>query len=137
MPNHVRNRLAQLCSHKNYFDPSKDMLIIKSQMKKTLRANKQRVLQIFRELVNEAWKIDLNYLYPPDKLPPHVFIVKEAANKKREAEEEHLNSFDQIKQKPTWTLFRYKELPSSEVLQQTTSKAQKKSRGFITTLNKM
>jgi hypothetical protein len=137
MPKHVRNRLVQLCSHKNYYDAQKNMLVIKSQIKNTLRSNKQKVIQIFRELVSEAWKMDLNYMYPPDKLPPHQLIEKEVADKKREEEEEYLNSFEQIKQKSTWTLFRYRELPSNEILQESTSNAQRTSQKLLKTLNEM
>jgi len=116
LPTPVRKRLINIAKHRELYKPAKDLLVIKSQSRRTKNGNKQHVVNILRELLSEAWKADLNYLPPPDELLPHQQIELEIAEKARRAEKERLDSFENIKQKHSWTIFRYMNIPSAEEL---------------------
>jgi len=138
LPESVRKRLIELCKKRDYYNLQRNQLVIKSQVKKDLRGNKQKVVQIFRELINEAWKADLNYIVPNNNLLPHQIVDKEITDQKQKELEEIQNSFETIKQKSmSWTLFRYENIPAYQEIVDNQQISKTNSEKFINTLNKL
>lgn len=137
LPKAVRKRLIEICKIRDYYDVQRNQLKIKTQSKKTLGANKKKVVEIFRELMNEAWKADLNYLVPKDKAPPHIIIEKELTDKKKLEEEESLNSWENITSQNSWTLFRVTSFPAYDELRSFENQCKEKISYYIDHLNKL
>jgi len=109
LPSAVRKRLISLAEHKDMYRHEKDMLVIKSQKKRTQSYNKQYVIKLFRALLAEAWRVDLNYLPGIDNLEPHQIVEKEINERKAQELDARTNSFERIKESQNWTIFSLRD----------------------------
>jgi len=119
LPTLVKERFVGLAQQRDVYDSGKDLVILRSQKKRSQRANKQYLIRILRAMLAEAWKADLNYIPAPEELLPHELVEKELQEHAAKEELEKRNSFDGIKQQQKWTIFRMWTLPSPEELQNT------------------
>eukprot|EP01124_Arcella_intermedia_P019932 TRINITY_DN2730_c0_g1_i1.p1 TRINITY_DN2730_c0_g1~~TRINITY_DN2730_c0_g1_i1.p1 ORF type:complete len:449 (+),score=97.36 TRINITY_DN2730_c0_g1_i1:32-1378(+) len=114
LPKNVKSRLLAIANQRGLYEMGKDLLIIKSQKKRTKRLNKHYVVQILRALLLEAWKADLNYIPGKEQLLPHQAIEYEMKAAQEREQKEYQDSFDRIKEKQHWTIFRVKSFPAEE-----------------------
>lgn len=76
LPDAVRERLIQLAGSR--YKPELNMIKLTSRSKPNQSENIANVYSIFRGLMSEAWKADLNYVPPEhDQLEPHQQIEVE------------------------------------------------------------
>lgn len=88
LPDPVRNRLIELAGSR--YKPKYNMIKLTSRTKPNQSENIANVYSIFRSLISEAWKADLNYVPPEkDQLEPHQQIEVEIEH---EQEKERLQS---------------------------------------------
>jgi len=112
LPKPVRTRLLQVAGH--FYDPRKDLLILKYQKKRTFSANKQYVVRLLGALLREAWKADLNFIpSEPDRLQPHQVIDEELKRAPELVLEATMSSFDSISAVQHFTVFQMTSHPSS------------------------
>jgi len=124
LPTLVKERFVALAKQKGFYDIGKDLVILRSQKKRTKRTNRQYLVRILRAMLAEAWKVDLNYIPAPEELLPHELVEQEVTERTAKEEHEKRNSFDVIKQQQQWTIFRLKYLPSPEELKNSRVAAQ-------------
>jgi len=124
LPTLVKERFVALAKQKGFYDIGKDLVILRSQKKRTKRTNRQYLVRILRAMLAESWKVDLNYIPAPEELLPHELVEQEVTERTAKEEHEKRNSFDVIKQQQQWTIFRLKYLPSPEELKNSRVAAQ-------------
>jgi len=110
LPKIVRTRLLQIAGH--FYNPGKDLFVLKYQKKRTYSENKKYVLGIMSALLREAWKADLNFIpSKPDVLQPHQIVEEEIKQRSLLESQNTLNSFDNITQASDFTLFQITSFP--------------------------
>jgi hypothetical protein len=110
LPKIVRTRLLQIAGH--FYNPAKDLFVLKYQKKRTYSENKKYVLGIMSALLREAWKADLNFIpSKPDVLQPHQIIEEELKQRSLSESQNKLNSFESITEAADFTLFQITSFP--------------------------
>lgn len=115
LPKLVRKRFIALANSKGYFNPGRDTVVISYQKEHTKTGNRAYCVRIFRELLHEAWKADLNYLPPPDKLEPLQQVIAEKEARDNPPKE---FSFADIKASSKFTIFRLYDWPDPQKLEE-------------------
>jgi hypothetical protein len=125
LPEAVRSRFLALTLYpesqrkvvKPRYNPGLDLLKLTSRSQRTLRGNRAAVVRLFRHLLNEAWKADLNYIPIPseserENLAPHqkIHIEEQIAREKEKSARQQ--SFDSVKARALngLTVFRLSEI---------------------------
>jgi len=116
---------------RGYFNPGKDMVIISSMKEHTKTGNRAYCVHVFRELIHEAWKADLNYIPPLDKLHPIQQVMFEKNIRENPPKQQ---SFEDVKSIGAFTLFRLPVWPSPERLAAEKEKATKQFNQMFRTL---
>jgi len=114
----VKKRLIGIARYRNLYDESKQLLVLTSTCKRTYKENRHHIVSLLQRLLTEAWKADLNYLPPPDKLEPHEQVDREIATRENKEKEAWLGSFESICGVDHWTIFRFKVVPDPGELSQ-------------------
>lgn len=141
LPEAVKKRFIALTEYpetqvkviKPRYNAGLDLLRLSSRSQRTLRSNRAAVVRLFRQLLNEAWKADLNFI-PPSfsselaSLPPHQRVqVEESMVTAKEAHEKQY-SFEMVKDLASkgLTVFRMADidLPDMESSRQARQRAQ-------------
>lgn len=88
LPHEVRQRFIDLCGER--YNPSTRTVKIVSDIKPSQHENVGNVYKLFRSLISEAWKADLNYIPSKDQFSPHqqIEIEMEGEEKLRQLEEQ-------------------------------------------------
>jgi len=132
LPPLVRKRLVNFATSRGYFNPGKETLTVSCMKENTRAQNRAYCVHLVRELLHEAWKADLNYLPPPDKLTPSQQVLLEQEAKKQKKED----AMGEIKQAGQFTLFRFHSWPTPKQLQQQQKTAEKQFNSLFKTLVK-
>eukprot|EP01121_Diplochlamys_sp_Union-15-3_P002829 TRINITY_DN1267_c0_g1_i1.p1 TRINITY_DN1267_c0_g1~~TRINITY_DN1267_c0_g1_i1.p1 ORF type:complete len:456 (+),score=85.04 TRINITY_DN1267_c0_g1_i1:81-1448(+) len=122
LPPSVLERLIELTGSR--YNKQTEVLTLVSDVKDTVDENKLLVIRKFKEILNEAWKSDLNYI--PVDLPmlPHQKIEKELREKEEAEKLKSAESLEHYKVPGRFTFFVY---PFSMLPSQNWEELRKKS----------
>jgi len=101
LPKPVYERFVQLTGNK--YDPESDIFKLTNSATKEKKINKKKILELFKNILNEAWTADLNYV-PVENLPPHILVEDQILQEQQNKKEMEDYSFNQNNMQ--WTIFK-------------------------------
>lgn len=115
LPAAVRQRLIALSGPR--YDATEDIVTIVADSQQNRNLNISQVYKTAGNLLNEAWKADLNYVPIEDNLPPHEKVQREVElAAERQALLEALD-VEAIKKPKSFTFFRVASYPQPAAIQ--------------------